>query len=214
MDLPKNSTHDTELFETPTASSYGTQRAGELDIATVTAIHSDGTVEIQCLEQHNTLCGISTVALQPSDIGRQVAYMTTTQPQQQVIIIGLIRSSIDRLFDIIDVKTTNHNNTQDSNTQHNNTKDSNINPPPSNENTLIENSEDNIGDNPANPGSSNTVCIDGQRVNITGQEEIILQCGEASITLRKDGKIVIRGKSLLNRASGVNRIMGASVQVN
>lgn len=56
--------------------------------------------------------------------------------------------------------------------------------------------------------------IDGKRIVLEGQEEIVLKCGEASITLTKAGKILIRGKYLLNRASGVNRIMGGSVQVN
>lgn len=58
------------------------------------------------------------------------------------------------------------------------------------------------------------VTIDGKRVVIDGKDEIVLKCGEASITLTKAGKIIIRGKYLLNRAEGVNRIMGGSVQVN
>jgi len=56
--------------------------------------------------------------------------------------------------------------------------------------------------------------IDGNRVVLEGKEEIVLRCGAASITLTKTGKILITGKNLLNRASGVNRIMGGSVQVN
>jgi hypothetical protein len=58
------------------------------------------------------------------------------------------------------------------------------------------------------------VTIDGKRIVLEGQEEIVLRCGEASITLTKAGKILIRGKYLLNRSTGVNRIMGGSVQVN
>lgn len=56
--------------------------------------------------------------------------------------------------------------------------------------------------------------VDGKRVLIEGKEEIVLKCGDSSITLTKSGKILIRGKYLLNRSSGVNRIMGGSVQVN
>lgn len=56
--------------------------------------------------------------------------------------------------------------------------------------------------------------VDGQRVLIEAQEEIVFRCGESSITLSKSGKIAIRGKYLLNRATGVNRILGGSVQVN
>jgi hypothetical protein len=58
------------------------------------------------------------------------------------------------------------------------------------------------------------VTIDGRRVVLEGKEEVVIKCGEASITLTKAGKILIRGNYLLNRASGVNRIMGGSVQVN
>jgi len=62
--------------------------------------------------------------------------------------------------------------------------------------------------------SQDVVKVDGRQVVIEGQEEVVLKCGEASITLTKAGKIVIRGKYLLSRASGVNRILGGSVQVN
>jgi hypothetical protein len=58
------------------------------------------------------------------------------------------------------------------------------------------------------------VTVDGQRVVFEAKEEIVLKCGEASITLTKAGKILIRGKYLLSRSSGVNRIQGGSVQVN
>ena len=58
------------------------------------------------------------------------------------------------------------------------------------------------------------VVVDGNRIVIEGKEEIVLKCGDASITLTKSGKIVIRGKYLVNRSSGVNRIMGGSVQIN
>jgi hypothetical protein len=49
---------------------------------------------------------------------------------------------------------------------------------------------------------------------LEAQEEIVLKCGEGSITLRKDGKIIIKGTHLLSRASGPNRIKGGSVQIN
>jgi len=65
-----------------------------------------------------------------------------------------------------------------------------------------------------NKESDAVAMVDGQRVVLEAKEEIVLRCGAASITLTKDGKIQIRGKSLLNRASGINRIMGGSVQVN
>lgn len=62
--------------------------------------------------------------------------------------------------------------------------------------------------------SQHTAHVDGKRVVIEAKEEIVLQCGDASITLTKAGKVIIRGKYLLSRSSGVNRILGGSVQVN
>lgn len=61
---------------------------------------------------------------------------------------------------------------------------------------------------------SHEVSVDDKRLLIEAQEEIVLRCGEASITLTKAGKVLIKGKYLSNRSSGVNRILGASVQVN
>ena len=56
--------------------------------------------------------------------------------------------------------------------------------------------------------------VDGERVLIEGKEEIVLRCGEASITMRADGKIVIKGTHLLSRSRWTNRIKGGSVQIN
>lgn len=58
------------------------------------------------------------------------------------------------------------------------------------------------------------IVIDGKRIVIEGKQEIVFKCGESSITLTKAGKILIRGKYLLSRSTGVNRILGGSVQVN
>jgi hypothetical protein len=56
--------------------------------------------------------------------------------------------------------------------------------------------------------------IDGQRIELTGQDEVVLRCGNASITLTKAGKILLRGTYVSSRSSGVNRIKGGSVQIN
>jgi hypothetical protein len=56
--------------------------------------------------------------------------------------------------------------------------------------------------------------LDGKRMVLTAQEEIVLRCGKASITLTRAGKVLIRGAYLLSRSSGVNRIKGGSVQIN
>ncbi|AUX24158.1 uncharacterized protein SOCEGT47_046950 [Sorangium cellulosum] len=59
-----------------------------------------------------------------------------------------------------------------------------------------------------------TATADGERLVFTAEKEIVLQCGDASITLTRAGKVLIRGAYLLTRSSGVNRIQGGSVQIN
>jgi len=56
--------------------------------------------------------------------------------------------------------------------------------------------------------------IDGRVVVLKAEQSIVLQCGDASIALSRDGKIVIRGKHVVSHASGVNRIRGGSVELN
>ncbi len=59
-----------------------------------------------------------------------------------------------------------------------------------------------------------SVQVDGDRLTVTANKELVLKCGKASITLTKAGKIIIRGAYLLSRSSGVNCIKGGSVQIN
>jgi hypothetical protein len=54
----------------------------------------------------------------------------------------------------------------------------------------------------------------GQRIVLSAAEEIVLRCGKSSVTLTRAGKVIVRGAYVLSRASGVNRIKGASVQIN
>jgi len=56
--------------------------------------------------------------------------------------------------------------------------------------------------------------VDGERVEIRGEKEVVLSCGKASIVLSQDGKIAIRGARLLSAASGLHRIRGGAVQIN
>lgn len=56
--------------------------------------------------------------------------------------------------------------------------------------------------------------VDGRRITFTAADEIVFRCGDASITLTRAGKILIRGAYVLTRSSGVNRIQGGSVQIN
>jgi hypothetical protein len=58
------------------------------------------------------------------------------------------------------------------------------------------------------------ITADGRSLSVRADENITLKCGEASITLNRDGKVVIRGTHVVTHASGINRIRGGSVQLN
>ena len=56
--------------------------------------------------------------------------------------------------------------------------------------------------------------VDGKRVRITAQDEIVLECGSASITLRRNGRVVVRGTYVESYSDGTNRIKGGQVRIN
>lgn len=49
---------------------------------------------------------------------------------------------------------------------------------------------------------------------ICAKKQLTIRCGEASITLTAAGKIILRGKYIVSRSSGLQRIKGGSVQIN
>lgn len=56
--------------------------------------------------------------------------------------------------------------------------------------------------------------IDGKRVVFEGREEVVLRCGKASLTLRRDGQVLLRGVNIRTDAEEVHRIRGGKVQIN
>ena len=56
--------------------------------------------------------------------------------------------------------------------------------------------------------------IDDQRLVLTAEREVVLRCGDASITLTRAGKVLIKGTYVLSRSSGYNKIKGAAVDIN
>ena len=55
---------------------------------------------------------------------------------------------------------------------------------------------------------------DGETVKVTASERLELRVGKASIVMKKDGHITIRGSYLVSHASASNRIRGGSVNLN
>lgn len=58
------------------------------------------------------------------------------------------------------------------------------------------------------------VLVDGRRVELVANEELTLRCGDACISLMKDGRVVVRGVQVETRAKGANRIRGGTVEIN
>ena len=56
--------------------------------------------------------------------------------------------------------------------------------------------------------------VDGIRVRIHARYEVVLECGKASITLRRNGRVIIRGTYVETRSQGTNRIRGGQVRIN
>jgi hypothetical protein len=69
-----------------------------------------------------------------------------------------------------------------------------------------------ISDSPANLPLK--VSVDGKSVLLESHEELTLKCGQSSIVLRGDGRIVIKGAEIVSRASGTNKIRGSCVKIN
>ncbi len=161
---------------------------GEVVIGQLEGLSANGEplVDFHQNGSNEPIPAMSTLAVNAEHIGRQVALLFTRGQLNNPLIIGLIHSPLMEMIDGFDFSTTN---------------------------------SEQVGTTDELPVGKNTdlpanAIVDGKRVVFEGSEEVVLKCGEASITLTKAGKIMIRGKYILNRSTGVNRILGGSVQVN
>lgn len=55
---------------------------------------------------------------------------------------------------------------------------------------------------------------DGEKLVLSARERIVLECGDASITLTRSGKVLIRGHYVQSRATGLNSVKGGTVELN
>ncbi|MDX2021977.1 MAG: hypothetical protein SF187_17195 [Deltaproteobacteria bacterium] len=56
--------------------------------------------------------------------------------------------------------------------------------------------------------------VDGQRVRVQAEHEVVIACGKASITLRANGRVIIKGTQIESNSEGTNRIKGGQVRIN
>ncbi len=167
--------------------------AGEVMLGRLESVDIEGNavVGLPHLPSFKPRIALSAVVVSRQDIGRQVALMLTQGIDQKLIIMGLISSPLQNVLEHAIANT------------HSAALDEIVFPEP-----LIPKPS------VIPESTAGTVYVDGKQVVLEGQEEVVLRCGAASITLSKNGKISIRGKYIVNRATDVNRILGGSVQVN
>jgi hypothetical protein len=69
-------------------------------------------------------------------------------------------------------------------------------------------------ESPVEGGQRPDIRIDDERVLISAEREVVLRCGDASITLTRAGKVLIEGNFILSRSTGYNKIKGAAIDIN
>lgn len=71
-----------------------------------------------------------------------------------------------------------------------------------------------VWDGQASTSTTVDLSVDSDKLTLSAKREIVLKCGKASITLKRNGTIVVHGTNLESRASGVNKIRGRAIQLN
>jgi hypothetical protein len=68
---------------------------------------------------------------------------------------------------------------------------------------------------PAAPSPGHVeIDADGQRVVVSARHELVLRCGKSHLVLASDGRVELRGETIVTHASRANRVRGGSVELN
>lgn len=51
-------------------------------------------------------------------------------------------------------------------------------------------------------------------MTLEGRQEVVLKCGKASITLRRNGQVLLKGVNIRTEAEGTQQLKGGKVQIN
>jgi len=154
--------------------------------------HGRPLVDFNDNSSSEPLVALTTLSIGKSHVSRQVALLFNNGDPNQPVIMGLIHNPLDELLENFELAPVDQEGAD---------------PFPEGQGGERRQAEIKRQDD-------NQVHVDGKQICIEGAEEVTFKCGKASITLTRSGKILIRGTYLLNRSTGVNRIMGGSVQVN
>lgn len=162
---------------------------GEIIIGTLVGVSAEGKPLVKCEELFGdeNRPAITTVNVETRFFGRQVALMFVNGESNSPIIVGFIRSQLIEMLDAFEFAEEDQ--------------------------TEAESDDDTHQQEHSHPVTTELE-VDGRKILLEAKDELCLKCGESSITLTKAGKISIRGKYILNRSTGVNRVLGGSVEIN
>jgi hypothetical protein len=168
-------------------SSNALANTSSLLVGKVVSINDHGNPMIAYDEATQTLPveALTTVPLDVASIGKDVAVSFAQNQGGIPIVMGVIRRILD---DVISQQTELIIPTEDVQDETNNSS-----------NTEVAKPE---------------IIVDGNKLELSAAEEITLRCGKSSITLNKNGKILIKGEHMLNRTSGSYKIKSGSIQLN
>lgn len=66
-----------------------------------------------------------------------------------------------------------------------------------------------------NPGApARDVRINGRRIAIQADAELVLRCANATVRIERDGQVSVRGERIVSQARGSHRVRGGSVELN
>jgi hypothetical protein len=74
--------------------------------------------------------------------------------------------------------------------------------------------KESIQNTQSNKNTHEVFIDDHEGLILNAKHRITLKCGEASLTLTEDGKILLRGHYISSSATGMQTIKGGSVQIN
>lgn len=176
-------------FEELLGSTAEAHNPGEIVIGWFCGLSSDGQALVDFSQNPGAepLTAISTQPLVQGQKGRQVALMFADGDFERPLILGFIHSPLQEMLESYEFSA---------------------------ERPEDKEAGSEIDEVRVREAFADEVTVDGKKITLEAADEIVLKCGKASITLTRAGKILIRGAYLLNRSSGVNRIVGGSVQVN
>lgn len=179
--------HETTPEEKSTIESSSAISPGEVVIGYIKKVDQSGVYvdyPHNCSGKH--VLALATVPVEAKNVGREAALLFNGGDLNKPVIIGIIHCE---MMDVLENRAPSQESDE-----------------------AWLNQSHSIGEPEKEKGVD--IVVDGKEHCIEAKEQMTLKCGKASITLTKDGKILLRGSYISSRSSGTHRILGGSVQIN